>query len=157
MVSHEGVELVKFKLPYREIQGLGPAPKTNQFVLKIPQMSETYITDSPEHKETVLAFLHDFRKRVSRKGEENNIDLLQMKAFTEEVSFLHCSSSLWLIFFLPSQVISATTIFSNVAIAKMDGERVYSFKYLKDATGITTVEVMRLPLPLHALVLTVGS
>ena len=77
--------MVKFTLPYREIQGVGPAQKPNQLTLKIPQMTEIYITDTVQKKETVLAFLHEFRKTVSRKGEENTIDLIQQKAYTEEV------------------------------------------------------------------------
>ena len=63
LTSHEGGDQVKFKLAYREIQGLGPASKPNQFILKIPQMAETYITDSLESKEIALAFLHEFRKK----------------------------------------------------------------------------------------------
>lgn len=83
-MSYEG-EQVKFKLAYREIQGAGPAQKPNQFTLKIPQMVETYIAENISRKETALAIVNDFRKKVSRKGEENSLDLLQMKAYSEEV------------------------------------------------------------------------
>ena len=96
LTSHEGGDQVKFKLAYREIQGLGPASKPNQFILKIPQMAETYITDSLENKEIALAFLHEFRKKVSRKGEEQTVTLLQSKAYTEEVRTMHCGGTLWL-------------------------------------------------------------
>lgn len=49
-------------------------------------MLETYITESIGKRETALAIINDFRKKVSRKGEENNLDLLQVKAYTEEVN-----------------------------------------------------------------------
>lgn len=85
LISYEG-EQVKLKLAYREIGGAGPASKPNQFNLKTPQMTEIYITESVQRKETALAIVNDFRKKVSRKGEENNIDLLQVKPHTEQVS-----------------------------------------------------------------------
>ena len=80
-------ETTKRATPYRNILAIGPGGKINQFNLKIPEIAETYLTETPTDKDTCLAILYEFRKAATRKAEERKrVKLLQKKSYSDEVS-----------------------------------------------------------------------
>lgn len=100
LISYEG-EQIKFKLAYREIQEPGPAGKPNQFTLKIPQMTEVYITDSSTKKEIALATVNEFRRKILKNDQaDQTLELLQVKAHTEEVKKIIIIASLCFVFLI---------------------------------------------------------
>jgi len=110
-------ETLKRATPYRNILALGPGGKINQFNLKIPEIAETYITETPNEKDNCLAILYEFRKAATRKAEERKrIKLLQKKAYSDELE-------------------ETSIELCSVSFAKLDvnnEERIYSSKYIKD-------------------------